>query len=161
MSRPDLALLRGTRPTSLARQLLVLQGLVVAVIVVTATAVAYVNAQRTAQDDAEVKTTAIVGSLATSPLVLDAVTGPRPTEVLQPYVEAVRADTGTSFITVFAPDRTRFTHPDPAQIGGKFLGTIEPALAGRTFTETYTGTLGPSVRATGPIVDRDGEVVGL
>lgn len=161
MFRPDLAWRRGSRPTSLARQLLVLQGLVVAVIVVTATAVAYVTAQRTAQDDAEVKTTAIVGSLSTSPLVLDAVIGPRPTEVLQPYVEAVRADTGTSFITVFAPDRTRFTHPDPSQIGGKFLGTIEPALAGRTFTETYTGTLGPSVRATGPITDRDGEVVGL
>lgn len=161
MSKPDLPLRRGARPTSLARQLLVLQGLVVAVIVVTATAVAYVNAQRTAQDDAEVETTAIVGALATSPLVLDAVTGPRPTEVLQPYVEAVRADTDTSFITVFAPDRTRFTHPDPAQIGGSFLGTIDPALAGRTFTETYTGTLGPSVRATGPIVDRDGEVVGL
>ncbi|TYP84603.1 sensor histidine kinase [Blastococcus xanthinilyticus] len=161
MRRPGFPLRRRSRPTSLARQLLLLQGLVVAVIVLTATAVAYVNAHRTAQHDAEVQATAIVAALTTSPLVAEAVTGPRPTEVLQPYVEAVRRETGTSFITVFAPDRTRFTHPDPAQIGRSFIGTIEPALAGRTFTETYTGTLGPSVRATGPIVGRDGEVVGL
>ncbi|MCZ2861213.1 sensor histidine kinase [Blastococcus sp. VKM Ac-2987] len=161
MRSPDLPLRRRPRPTSLARQLLLLQGLVVAVIVLTATAAAYLNTQRTAQHDAEVQATAIVAALAHSPLVVDEVTGPRPTEVLQPYVEAVRRDTGMSFITVFAPDRTRYTHPDPAQIGRSFIGTIEPALAGRTFTETYTGTLGPSVRATGPILDEDGDVVAL
>lgn len=151
---------RGTGP-SLARQLLLLQALVVAVIVVTATAIAYVNAQRTAQREAEVQARSVVATLTESPLVLAAVTGPRPTEVLQPYVERVRAETGTSFITIFAPDRTRFTHPNPAQIGGRFIGTIGPALEGRTFTETFTGTLGPSVRATGPVLDADGAVVGL
>jgi sensor histidine kinase regulating citrate/malate metabolism len=161
VSTPDLPLRRRPGGMSLARQLLVLQALVVAVIVLTAAAVAYASAHRTAQHDAEVQARAIVAALANSPLVIDAVTGPRPTQVLQPYVEAVRRDTGTSFITVFAPDRTRYTHPDPAQIGHAFLGTIEPALAGRTFTETYTGTLGPSVRATGPITGRDGTVVGL
>ena len=153
--------LRRRPAASLARQLLVLQALVVAVIVVTATAAAYVNAQRTAEREAEVEVTAIVAALTRSPLVQAAVTGPRPTAALQPYVEQVRGDTGTSFITVMAPDRTRFTHPNPAQIGGRFIGTIEPALAGRTFTETFTGTLGPSVRATGPVVDGGGEVVAI
>jgi sensor histidine kinase regulating citrate/malate metabolism len=142
-------------------QLLMLQGLVLAVVVVTATAVAYANARRAVQHDAEVRATAIVESLADSPLVIDAVIGPDPTAILEPYVEKVRKDTATSFITVFAPDRTRYTHPDPAQIGRPFRGTIAPALAGHTFTETYTGTLGPSVRATGPIVDEQGRVVAL
>jgi sensor histidine kinase regulating citrate/malate metabolism len=147
--------------SSLARQLLVLQALVIAVVVGTATWAAYADASRAAQRNAEVRATAIVQSLALSPLVVDAVTGPDPTAVLQPYVEQVRRDTGTSFITVFARDRTRYTHPDPAQIGRSFVGTIEPALAGRTFTEDYTGTLGRSVRATGPIVGPDGRVVAL
>ena len=146
---------------SLARQLLLLQALVVGVIVLTATAIAWVGAQRTAEHEARLQVRTVVAALTESPLVLDAVTGPRPTEVLQPYVERVRGETGTSFITVMAPDRTRFTHPNPAQIGGRFIGTIGPALAGRTFTETFTGTLGPSVRATGPVLDADGEVVGL
>ena len=47
---------------------------VVAVIVVTATAVVYVNAERTAQHEAEVQARTIVAALTESPLVLDAVT---------------------------------------------------------------------------------------
>jgi sensor histidine kinase regulating citrate/malate metabolism len=146
---------------SLARRLLLLQALVVTVVVLTATAVAYLEARQAVRATAEEETTAIVESVADSPLVLDAVTGPDPTAVLQPYVEQVRADTGTSFITVLAPDRTRFTHPDPAEIGKPFIGSIGPALKGETFTETYTGTLGPTVRATGPVFDRDGDVVAV
>jgi sensor histidine kinase regulating citrate/malate metabolism len=149
------------RPTSLARQLLVLQALVVAVVVVATTVVAYLDARDAVRHDAAVRATAIVRSLADTPLVIDAVTGPDPTRALQPYVEKVRVDTGTSFITVFGPDRTRYTHPNPAEIGRPFIGTIAPALAGRTFTETYRGTLGPSVRATGPIFGPDHEVVAL
>ncbi|MGY1639098.1 ATP-binding protein [Geodermatophilus sp. SYSU D00742] len=155
------AFLSHRRDTSLARRLLLLQALVVGVVVLTATAVAYLDARQAVQEAAEQETTAIVESLADSPLVLEAVLGPDPTPVLQPYVEQVRADTGTSFITVLAPDRTRYTHPDTTQIGRPFRGTIAPALAGETFTETYTGTLGPSVRATGPVVDADGDVVAL
>jgi sensor histidine kinase regulating citrate/malate metabolism len=161
MRTSESSLRRRSSAPSLARQLLLLQGLVVVVIVVTATVVAYLNGQRTAEREAEVEVTAVVAALTESPLVEDAVTGPRPTEVLQPYVERVRGVTGISFITVLAPDRTRFTHPNPAQIGDEFIGTIGPALEGRTFTETFTGTLGPSVRATGPVVDADGEVVAI
>jgi sensor histidine kinase regulating citrate/malate metabolism len=147
--------------TSLAQRLLLLQALVVGAVVLTSTAVAYTEARDSVQESAEQETTAIVAGLTDSPLVLAAVTGPDPTAVLQPYVEEVRTDTGTSFITVLAPDRTRWTHPDPAEIGRAFRGTIAPALAGETFTETYTGTLGPSVRATGPVLDDQGRVVAL
>ncbi|HEY4626285.1 MAG TPA: sensor histidine kinase [Blastococcus sp.] len=146
---------------SLAVQLLVLQALLLAVVIATSTAIAVREAQRAVRHNAEVRATAIIETLADSPLVIDAVTGPDPTAVLQPYVERVRGDTGASFITVFARDRTRYTHPNPAEIGQPFVGTIAPALAGHIFTETYTGTLGPSVRATGPIVGPDGRVVAL
>jgi sensor histidine kinase regulating citrate/malate metabolism len=152
---------RRRRETSLAGRLLALQGLMIGAVVLTSTIVAYREAQEAVRESAEQEATAIVASLAESPLVLDAVTGDDPTAVLQPYVEEIRADTGTSFITVLAPDRTRYTHPDPGEIGRPFRGTIAPALAGETFTETYTGTLGPSVRATGPVLDPGGEVVAL
>ena len=70
-------------------------------------------------------------------------------------------EAGIDFITIMAPDRIRYTHPDPAQIGQEFLGNIDRALAGDSFTETYTGTLGPSVRAVVPVLGDDGEVVAL
>src|SRR4051794_867531 len=152
---------RRAGDASLAGRLLALQALVVLVVVLTSAGGAYVQARQTAERSAEQRTTAIVQSLASSPFVVDAVTGADPTPVLQPYVERIRVATGTSFITVLAPDRTRFTHPDPAQIGRPFRGTIAPALAGRTFTETYTGTLGRSVRTTGPVFGSDGNVVAL
>src|SRR3712207_2099488 len=107
----------------------------VGVVVLASTVVAYREAREAVQRSAEQETTAIVAGLADSPLVVDAVAGDDPTAVLQPYVEEVRADTGTSFITVLAPDRTRYTHPDVAQIGKPFIGTIGPALEGETFTE--------------------------
>jgi sensor histidine kinase regulating citrate/malate metabolism len=149
------------RNTSLAAQLLLLQGLVVVAVVLTSSVVAYLDARSAVDRTATQQTTAVVESLARSPLVREAVTGTDPTAVLQPYVEDVRTHTGLSFITVFAPDRTRFTHPDPAQIGLPYRGTIAPALAGRTFTETYTGTLGPSLRTTGPVLDGNGDVVAV
>ncbi|SFN84693.1 Sensor histidine kinase regulating citrate/malate metabolism [Geodermatophilus obscurus] len=150
---------RGT--VSLARQFLWLQALVVAVLVAASSVVAYRDARDAVVLNAEERTTAVVESIADSPQVVAAVTGPDPTAVLQPYVEQVRADAGLSFVTVLAPDRTRFTHPDPREIGRPFRGTIAPALQGTTFSETYTGTLGPSVRSTGPVFDADGEVVAL
>ena len=37
-------------------------------------------------------------------------------------------------------DGTRITHPDPAQIGGTYLGTIAPAVQGGTVTEEFRTT---------------------
>lgn len=61
------------------------------------------------------------------------------------------------------PDGIRWTHPDEERIGERFLGHRADALRGRTFTETYTGTLGPSVRVVTPILADDGtdRITGL
>ena len=62
----------------------------------------------------------------------------------------MRRDTGVDFVTIMSPTGIRWTHPDPAQIGEPSSATPRRALAGETFTETYTGTLGASVRAVDP-----------
>ena len=36
-----------------------------------------------------------------------------------------------------ALDRTRYTHPDPAQIGKKFIGDLGDAPEGGVFTQEY------------------------
>ena len=103
----------------------------------------------------------IATALADAPSTASAIESGRATEILQPVTEAVRTNTDIAFITIMSPDGTRFTHTDPRQIGGHYLGTIEPALRGETFTEVYTGTLGPSIRAIAPVRDASGRVVGL
>ncbi|RAG63818.1 histidine kinase, partial [Burkholderia multivorans] len=57
------------------------------------------------------------------------------------------------FVTIMDRDRTRYTHPDPDEIGRPYIGSIDTALTGQAETEEYVGTLGPSVRAIVPIVD--------
>ncbi|AYF78590.1 sensor histidine kinase [Nocardia yunnanensis] len=131
-------------------------------VVIAAGAVLAVLQTRRAQDDAtraEVTDTAV--AVAQAPSTLAGVRGPDPTAVLQPVTEALRRATGMDFIVVMAPDRTRYTHTDPAQIGKPFSGNIDRALAGQTFTETFTGTLGPSIRAVTPVRDADGRIVAL
>jgi sensor histidine kinase regulating citrate/malate metabolism len=70
-------------------------------------------------------------------------------------------DADADFITIMAPDRTRWTHPRAEELGKPYIGTIEPALAGNTFTEVTAGTLGPSVRTISPVKDQDGTVKAL
>ena len=89
----------------------------------------------------------------------DALATDDPTAELQPYA-----------VDVMRRGRRRLHHdhgarPHPLHArrprrrsASEFLGNIDRALAGDAFTETYTGTLGPSVRAVVPIEDAGGEV---
>src|SRR6478672_1738878 len=148
-------------PRSLAGQAIALQILVIAVVVLVGSALALFDARNDGDAAARQQVLGIATALADSPSTAAAFESGRATEILQPVTEAVRTNTDIAFITIMAPDRTRFTHTDPTQIGGKYIGTIEPALRGETFTEVYTGTLGPSIRAVAPVRDSTGRIVGL
>jgi sensor histidine kinase regulating citrate/malate metabolism len=148
-------------PRSLAGQAIALQVVVVAIVVLAGTALALLDARRDGDAAARQQVVGIATALADSPSTAAAIQSGTATEVLQPMTEAVRKATDIAFITIMAPDGTRFTHTDPSQIGGHYLGTVEPALRGETFSEVYTGTLGPSVRAVAPVHGRDGRIVGL
>ena len=149
------------RRWSIARQLLALQLVLLLLVVAVGASAVYVETRGDTEDRARDRVGALAEALALSPFVRQQVRQPAPERALQPYAEAVRRRTRVDFVVVLAPDRTRFTHPDPAQVGKPFIGTIAPALAGRTFTETYTGTLGPSVRAVAPVLGPDGRVEAL
>ncbi|MCG6495964.1 ATP-binding protein [Kitasatospora sp. A2-31] len=146
---------------SLAGQLFVVQVVIVAAVVAGGAVLAYLFTAGRAEDAARRQVTAVARSVADSPSVLAAVGAPDPSGVLQPYAEQVRADTGVSFVTVMDTAGVRWTHPLPEQIGKPFLGHIDWALAGRTRSETYTGTLGPSVRVVTPVLDERHRVVAL
>ncbi|MER8059921.1 MULTISPECIES: sensor histidine kinase [unclassified Streptomyces] len=148
------------RPRSLAGQLFAMQAVLIAVVVAGYALFTYVSDRRQAEDAAARQATAVARSLADSPAVRAAIRTPDPSARLEPYAVKVARDASVDFVTIMDPAGIRWTHPDPRQIGKRFLGTTAPARAGRTFTETYTGTLGPSVRAVTPVTD-GGRIVGL
>lgn len=175
-------------PRSLAGQLFAMQVVLVAAVVAGCAVFAYATARDQAEEAARRQAGAVARAVADAPSVRDAARAPRqegaraaggepvpeavrgngrgagapggPTAALQPYAERVRVDAGVDFVTIMAPDGRRWTHPDPMRIGERFLGNTAPALRGETFSETYTGTLGPSIRVVTPITD-DGRVVGM
>ena len=148
-------------PRSLAGQAIALQIVVIAVVVLVGSALALLDARRDGDSAARQQVVSIATALADSPSTAQAIESGRATQILQPVTEAVRTNTEIAFITIMSTDGTRFTHTDPSQIGGHYLGTIEPAVRGETFSEVYTGTLGPSIRAVAPVRDSSGRVIGL
>ncbi len=144
----------------MAQQVFLLQSLIVLVVVVLAVVLAYLDARRAQLDDARSRSTAVALTVADAPSVIAALHTPKPSVAIQPYAERVRHDTGSDFVVVMALDRTRFSHPNPAQIGRKFIGDLGGAPDGEVFTQQAEGTLGLSMRAVVP-VEEDDRVVAL
>ncbi|MFB7667052.1 ATP-binding protein [Kitasatospora sp. NPDC056138] len=149
------------RLRSLAGQLFAVQIVIVAAVVAGGAVLAYLLTAGRAEDSARHQVTAAAWAVADSPTVREAAAGPDPSRLLQPYAAQVQSDTGVDFVTVMDTHGIRWAHRDPAQIGRPFLGHIDQALAGGTVTETYTGTLGPSVRVVAPVLDGQHRVVAL
>ncbi|WP_033285461.1 sensor histidine kinase [Streptomyces sp. NRRL F-525] len=151
---------RVPRPRSLAGQLFGMQAVLIAVVVAGYALFTYVSDRSQAEDAAGRQAMAVARSVADSPSVVAAIGTSNPTAHLESYSLKVQRDTQVDFITIMNPQGIRWTHPDRKQIGKKFLGHIGPALKGDSFTETYTGTLGASVRAVTPVTS-GGKVIGL
>ena len=159
----------GTRETagdrgrgwSLARQLFVLQAVIIVTVVLAGAGLVWYNTSRHNQEGARQKVIAVAETLTATPLLYEALRSENPTATLQPWSKRVQAATGVDFITIMDENAIRYTHPVPERIGERFWGHIRPAVDGQRFTETYTGTLGPSVRVVAPVLGNQGEVIAM
>ncbi|MEU9236609.1 SpoIIE family protein phosphatase [Streptomyces subrutilus] len=111
--------------------------------------------------EARSRSVAVAETFAHSLGLQEALRTSDPSAVLQPLAEATRKDAGVDFIVVMNTDGIRYTHPQPDRIGKRFVGTIEPSLAGQVHTESVQGPLGKEIQAVVPVTAPDGKVVGL
>jgi two-component system, CitB family, sensor kinase len=146
---------------SLASQMLLLQVAVVALAIAAGASLAWLDARRDSAESARQRVLGVAETFAHSPDVVTALHSRDPAAQLQLLAESVRQATGVDFVVVMSRDRVRYSHPNPALIGERFIGNTAPALAGQPFTETFTGTLGPSVRAVVPVPGESRPVEGL
>ncbi|OXS35550.1 histidine kinase [Streptomyces sp. XY006] len=153
-------------PRTAAGQVFLLQSVIVVLLVVAAVASIILQAGRDAVRQGRRESVVAAESFANSPGVSLALRSPDPTAVLQPRAEEARKRAGVDFIVVMNTDGIRYTYPYPSEIGKKFVGTIEPALEGRTVVEQAGGPPlptgeGTAIQAVVPVTDARGRIVGL
>lgn len=134
----------------------------VAVIVLSGclTLALWIVLRQSAADTAARLSLGISTTLAHDPYVIAGVQDSDPTAALEPYALGIVKNAGVDFVTIMDTSGIRYTHPARSQIGVRSLGTIDRALQGKSLTETYTGTLGPSVRAVVPVM-QGGRVIAI
>lgn len=145
---------------SVAARVLAIQVVVAALVVGLSVLLAYRQADRRAEEVAAGKVTDIARTLAATADASDGLTSADPAGALGALAERERTRTGTDFVVIMSPDGTRFTHPNPALVGGRYAGSIAAAQAGGVVVEQYAGSLGPSTRAVVPVM-ASGRVIGL
>lgn len=153
---------------SLASRILLLQAVVLVLVAGSALVALLLETGSDTERATTERVTALAQAVAAAPDVAQAVTAnypvgeevTGPSAVLQPYAAAVKTQTNADFIVIMRPDGIRYTHPDSTQIGQKYIGTRDAALAAGIGVETSAGTLGPSVRAIVPVT-AGGQVVAL
>jgi two-component system CitB family sensor kinase len=146
---------------SIARRLFVAHLLFMLALTAIVGTASFVDARDHAYEEAGRRMAGIATAVADNPLVLQAAGTADPTALLQPYALDVMRDADADFITIMAPDRTRWTHPNDEELGKPYIGSIDAALNGGVFTEITAGTLGPSVRTIAPVKDQSGTVKAL
>ncbi len=139
----------------------ILQVLIVLVLVVAAGTALVLQARSDRFQAARDRSLAAAEAFSHSPGLVDAMRGPDPAKVLQPAAEATRKQGGVDFLVVMNRDGIRYSHPDPKEIGKKFVGTIEPSLSGHVTVEEVSGPLGEELQVVVPVTDANGKVVGM
>lgn len=153
---------RHTRPPmSVASQLFVLQSVVFTVVAIVAGMLIVADERGDADEATRREVTDIAVTTARFPEIAEGLVSSDPTAALQDRAEQIREATGVDFVVVVDPDGMRVTHPVPGQIGLPYTGSTEQARSGQTFSETYTGSLGPSIRTITPVYDDGGDLVGF
>lgn len=150
-----------SRGGPLARRLFLIQLVLIVAVCIALSVTSYVTTMNNIREATADRVLSIAETLAHDPFVTSAVTEDDPSAKLQPYAQTVISTAEVDFVTIMDRDRTRYTHPDPEQLGKPYIGSIDEALTGHSQTEEYVGTLGASVRAIVPITDANGEVTAM
>lgn len=153
--------LSGNRSRSVARQVFVLQVAVVVLLAAGAVLALVLQSRHDIDREARARSVAVAETFARSLGLQEALRSPDPSAILQPLAESTRKATGVDFIVVMDTEGMRYTHPLPDRIGKRFVGTIEPSLAGHVYTESVDGPLGKEIQAVVPVTSGDGRVVAL
>jgi two-component system CitB family sensor kinase len=144
------------------KMVLLIFGLLLFVLVVLGSLFSHMLSE-TLEDQIGKRALHVSETVASIPAVIAAFNDPRPWEAIQPIAEEVRIKTGAEFIVVGNKDGIRYSHPIPERIGNPMVGGDNHGALeeGRSYVSKAVGSLGPSLRGKVPIINDEGEVIGI
>jgi sensor histidine kinase regulating citrate/malate metabolism len=82
---------------------------------------------------------------------------------IQEIAESIREATGAEFVVVGDRHGRRFSHPVAERLGQAMVGgdNMPALIEGKSYVSRAVGTLGPSIRGKSPVLDSNGEVIGV
>lgn len=97
------------------------------------------------------------------PTIISAFQTSDPSKTIQPIAEKIRKETGAEFVVIGNKEGIRYSHPLKSMIGKKMRGgDNEKALHnGDYYVSKAKGSLGPSIRGKSPILNKNGDVIGI
>jgi two-component system CitB family sensor kinase len=143
-------------------QVLLMQVAIAAGVAVLATGLFLAPLGEQLDDQAMRRALAIAQTTAAQPQIAEDLRSTRPSVEgpVQQEAERIREATGAEYVVVMDMRGVRWSHTDPAQIGGVVSTDPRQALAGRDVMQIDTGTLGRSARGKVPLRDEGGAIVG-
>ncbi|MBL1117652.1 SpoIIE family protein phosphatase [Streptomyces sp. 110] len=148
---------------SVAGQAFILQLLLILVLVAAAVAAVAADARVHGTVDARRRSLAVAETFAHAPGMARAMSGDKPTSALESHAEAARKGSGVDSVVVFDTRGIRLTHPDKPLIGKRIVGPaglIREELRGRTISQAFRASQGPSVVSAVPVTGADGTFLG-
>ncbi|AGP60468.1 SpoIIE family protein phosphatase [Streptomyces rapamycinicus] len=148
---------------SVAGQAFILQLLLILVLVAAAVAAVAADARAHGTVDARRRSLAVAETFAHAPGMARAMSGDKPTSALESHAEATRKGSGVDSVVVFDTRGIRLTHPERPLIGKRIVGPaglVREELRGKTISQTFRASQGPSVVSAVPITGADGTFLG-
>ncbi|OPF74672.1 histidine kinase [Streptomyces antioxidans] len=148
---------------SVAGQAFILQLLLILVLVAAAVAAVAADARGHATVDARRRSLAVAQTFAHAPGTAQALSGDKPTAALEAHAEATRKGSRVDSVVVFDTRGIRFTHPERSLIGKRIVGPsalVREELRGKTISQTFRASQGPSVVSAVPVTRADGTLLG-
>ncbi|WP_237363595.1 ATP-binding protein [Vibrio marisflavi] len=150
------------RNLSFRRRLLVIMTLSGLIELLLLTAAGFVYIKHSQQEEMGLKALGIAQFLAKSPVVIDMVNNEEAEELPLEFKELTEL-IGATFIVIGNEKGIRLVHPMEERLGKPMKGgDNEQALKqGRSYVSYAKGSLGKSVRGKTPVVDQDGNIIGV
>ncbi|MEU6809408.1 sensor histidine kinase [Streptomyces sp. NPDC046831] len=159
---PPLRRRRLGLPRRVFSQVLLMQLVIAAGVAVLATGLFLAPLSHQLDDQAMRRALAIAQTTAQNPRITEDLLRTSPTAggPVQREAERIRRATGAEYVVVMDARGVRWSHTDPARIGGRVSTDPAPALAGHEVMQIDSGTLGRSARGKVPLLDARGRIVG-